>query len=95
MAIQLADGGFVGSGDRLIKAYANARCARDNTRSHQSLSIPIAISLDLPVLWAKLFGNPIGRWWIRWLWRSVDKGLEDMAQYGSDPKMEKLRPENR
>ncbi|EKV20130.1 flavin-binding monooxygenase-like protein [Penicillium digitatum] len=44
---------------------------------------------------ARLFhGNPIGRWWIRWLWRSVDKGLEDMAQYGSDPKMEKLRPEN-
>ncbi|CAI7597297.1 unnamed protein product [Penicillium crustosum] len=44
---------------------------------------------------ARLFhGNPIGRWWIRWLWRSIDKGLEDTAQYGSDPKMEKLRPEN-
>ncbi|KAI3261999.1 hypothetical protein CBS147309_7252 [Penicillium roqueforti] len=44
---------------------------------------------------ARLFhGNPIGRWWIRWLWRSIDKGLEDTAQYGSGPKMEKLRPEN-
>ncbi|KAJ5572372.1 hypothetical protein N7535_006032 [Penicillium sp. DV-2018c] len=44
---------------------------------------------------ARLFhGNPLGRWWIRWFWRSVDKGLEDTAQYGSDAKMEKLRPEN-
>ncbi|KAJ5971490.1 uncharacterized protein N7479_001408 [Penicillium vulpinum] len=39
-------------------------------------------------------GNPLGRWWIRWLWRSIDKGLEDTAQYDSDPKMAKLRPEN-
>ncbi|KAJ5142448.1 uncharacterized protein N7515_001235 [Penicillium bovifimosum] len=44
---------------------------------------------------ARLFhGNPLGRWWIRSFWRSVDKGLEDTAQYGSDAKMEKLRPEN-
>ncbi|KGO74494.1 hypothetical protein PITC_099950 [Penicillium italicum] len=41
-----------------------------------------------------LHGNPVGRWWISWLWRSIDKGLEDTARYGSDPKMEKLRPEN-
>ncbi|KAJ5823799.1 hypothetical protein N7447_006139 [Penicillium robsamsonii] len=44
---------------------------------------------------ARLFhGNPVGRWWIGWLWRSIDKGLEETAQYGSDPKMKKLRPEN-
>ncbi|KAJ9492526.1 hypothetical protein VN97_g710 [Penicillium thymicola] len=41
-----------------------------------------------------LHDNPIGRWWIRGLWRPIDKGLEDTAQYGSDPKMERLRPEN-
>ncbi|CAI7658941.1 unnamed protein product [Penicillium glandicola] len=39
-------------------------------------------------------GNPVGRWWIRWLWQSIDKGLEETAQYGSDLKMEKLRPDN-
>ncbi|KAJ5254718.1 hypothetical protein N7505_009869 [Penicillium chrysogenum] len=45
---------------------------------------------------ARLFhGNPLGRWWVRWLWRSIDRSLEEAAQYGSDPKMEKLRPENR
>ncbi|KAJ5788775.1 hypothetical protein N7457_003765 [Penicillium paradoxum] len=41
-----------------------------------------------------LHGNPLGRWWIRWFWRSVDRGLEKTAQYDSDPKMAKLRPEN-
>ena len=40
-------------------------------------------------------GNPFGRWWIRWFWRSVDQGLVDSAQYGSDAKMKLLRPENR
>jgi hypothetical protein len=40
-------------------------------------------------------GNPLGRWWIGWFWRSVDRGLVDLAQYGSDKKMELLRPENR
>jgi hypothetical protein len=45
---------------------------------------------------ARIFhGNPLGRWWIGMFWRSVDKSLEDTAQYGSDPKMEKIRPENR
>lgn len=45
---------------------------------------------------ARLFhGNPLGRWWIRWFWQSVDKGLEETAQYGSDSKMAKLRPANR
>ncbi|KAJ5170037.1 uncharacterized protein N7500_002820 [Penicillium coprophilum] len=44
---------------------------------------------------ARLFhGNPVGRWWVRWLWRSIDKGLEETAQYSSDAKMEMLRPEN-
>jgi hypothetical protein len=42
-----------------------------------------------------LHGNPLGRWWIRWLWRSVDRGLEDFAQYQSEPKMQLLRPSNR
>ncbi|CAG7931967.1 unnamed protein product [Penicillium olsonii] len=41
-----------------------------------------------------LHGNPFGRWWVRWFWRSVDRGLEESAQYGSDAKMELLRPEN-
>ncbi|KAJ5448487.1 hypothetical protein N7445_003308 [Penicillium cf. griseofulvum] len=40
------------------------------------------------------YETPKRRWWIRWLWRSIDKGLEETAQYGSNPKMEKLRPEN-
>ncbi|OQD84929.1 hypothetical protein PENANT_c011G07056 [Penicillium antarcticum] len=39
-------------------------------------------------------GNPLGRWWIRIFWKSVDNTLEETAQYGSDPKMEKIRPEN-
>ncbi|KAJ5503732.1 hypothetical protein N7463_006606 [Penicillium fimorum] len=60
------------------------------------LSIGPSGSLHWKGSWlARLFhGNPVGRWWISWLWRSIDKGLEDTAQYGSDPKMEKLRPEN-
>ncbi|KAJ5997885.1 hypothetical protein N7522_009545 [Penicillium canescens] len=44
---------------------------------------------------ARLFhGNPLGRWWIRMLWRSIDKSLEETAQYRSDLKMAKIRPEN-
>lgn len=42
-----------------------------------------------------LHGNPLGRWWIRWFWRSVDRGLEGFAQYESEPKMQLLRPSNR
>lgn len=42
-----------------------------------------------------LHGNPFGRWWVRWFWQSVDRGLVESAQYGSNKKMELLRPENR
>lgn len=42
-----------------------------------------------------LHGNPLGRWWIRWFWRSVDRGLEGFALYESEPKMQLLRPSNR
>lgn len=42
-----------------------------------------------------LHGNPLGRWWIRQFWQSVDRGLEESAQYGSDAKMNLLRPNNR
>lgn len=42
-----------------------------------------------------LHGNPLGRWWVRWFWRSVDWGFEDFAQYQSEPKMQLLRPSNR
>lgn len=42
-----------------------------------------------------LHGNRLGRWWIRWFWRSVDRGLENFAQYESEPKMQLLRPSNR
>ncbi|CAG8146561.1 unnamed protein product [Penicillium salamii] len=41
-----------------------------------------------------LHGNPFGRWWVRWFWRSVDRSLEESAQYGTDAKMELLRPAN-
>ncbi|KAJ5747060.1 uncharacterized protein N7511_008756 [Penicillium nucicola] len=44
---------------------------------------------------ARLFhGNPLGRWWIKMFWRSIDKSLEQEAQYESDPKLEKIRPKN-
>lgn len=42
-----------------------------------------------------LHGNPLGRWWVRSFWRSVDRGLEGFAQYQSEPKMQLLRPSNR
>ncbi|KAJ5087382.1 hypothetical protein N7456_010998 [Penicillium angulare] len=42
---------------------------------------------------ARLFhGNPLGRWAIRRFWRSIDRELEEFAQYESDEKMRKLRP---
>ncbi|KAJ5605433.1 hypothetical protein N7510_008214 [Penicillium lagena] len=54
------------------------------------------ISLRMEGSWlARIFhGNPLGRWWIRSFWRSVDRNLEELARYSSDPKMSKLRPEN-
>lgn len=42
-----------------------------------------------------LHGNPLGRWWIRWFWCSVDKALEEYAQYQSETKTQLLRPSNR
>ncbi|KAJ5369199.1 uncharacterized protein N7496_008959 [Penicillium cataractarum] len=60
--------------------------------------IPKRLSGDLRMegswLVRLLHGNPLGRWWIRWFWRSVDRGLEDFAQYQSEPKMQLLRPSN-
>ncbi|KAJ5732266.1 hypothetical protein N7493_003747 [Penicillium malachiteum] len=42
---------------------------------------------------ARIFhGNPLGRCFVRWFWNSVDRGLEDIAQYDTDDKMKKLRP---
>lgn len=42
-----------------------------------------------------LHGNPLGRWWIRWLWDSVDRNLVDLAQYEKDTKMRLLQPSKR
>jgi hypothetical protein len=55
------------------------------------------INLRMVGSWlARIFhGNPLGRGWIRSFWRSVDRNLEELARYSSDPKMSKLRPENR
>ncbi|KAJ5815757.1 hypothetical protein N7474_007534 [Penicillium riverlandense] len=55
------------------------------------------INLRMEGSWlARIFhGNPLGRGWIRSFWRSVDRNLEELARYSSDPKMNKLRPENR
>ncbi|KAJ5084920.1 hypothetical protein NUU61_009499 [Penicillium alfredii] len=39
-------------------------------------------------------GNPLGRWWIRRFWASVDQNLEEIARYSADPKLQKLRPDN-
>lgn len=45
---------------------------------------------------ARLFhGNFLGRWVIRRFWKSIDYGLEGFAQYGTDAKMQKLRPTKR
>lgn len=45
---------------------------------------------------ARLFhGNPLGRWWIRWCWDSVDRSLVDLAQYETEEKMRLLRPNKR
>lgn len=42
---------------------------------------------------ARLFhGNPFGRWWMRWLWKSIDRSMEDFARYDADAKMQLLRP---
>ncbi|KAJ5579650.1 uncharacterized protein N7459_005635 [Penicillium hispanicum] len=42
---------------------------------------------------ARVFhGNPIGRWLMRWFWKSVDRGLEGFAQYGANSKLQLLRP---
>lgn len=59
------------------------------TGSSQTLSVEGSWLVRL------LHGNPLGRWWIRWFWRSVDRDLEEYAQYQSDPKMQLLRPSNR
>ncbi|PLN80192.1 hypothetical protein BDW42DRAFT_194625 [Aspergillus taichungensis] len=43
--------------------------------------------------WCRLFhGNPVGRFAIRQLWTSIDRGIKMSAGYDSDSKMEKLRP---
>lgn len=56
-----------------------------------------AWSLRLEGSWlARLFhGNPLGRWWIRWFWDSVDRSLEGLAQYEAESKMQLLRPHKR
>ncbi|KAJ5547690.1 hypothetical protein N7513_004924 [Penicillium frequentans] len=42
---------------------------------------------------ARLFhGNPFGRWWMRWLWKSIDRSMEEFARYDADAKMQLLRP---
>ncbi|KAJ5650958.1 uncharacterized protein N7484_004681 [Penicillium longicatenatum] len=42
---------------------------------------------------ARIFhGNPFGRWWMRWLWKSIDWEMEKFAQYDVDAKMQLLRP---
>ncbi|KAJ6151427.1 hypothetical protein N7470_007024 [Penicillium chermesinum] len=42
---------------------------------------------------ARLFhGNPLGRWWTRSFWNSVEKGLEEFAGYSTESKMQLLRP---
>lgn len=61
--------------------------------------VPKRLSRDLRMegswLVRLLHGNPLGRCWIRWFWLSVDRGLEDFAQYQSGPKLQLLRPRNR
>jgi hypothetical protein len=42
-----------------------------------------------------LHGNPLGRWFIRWFWGSVDRELEETAQYSKDSKSKMLRPSHR
>lgn len=42
-----------------------------------------------------LHGNPLGRWWIRWFWDSVDRSLVDLAQYETETKLQLLRPNKR
>ena len=45
---------------------------------------------------ARLFhGNPVGRWLTRWFWNSVDRRLEEFAQYETDSKLRQLHPEKR
>lgn len=45
---------------------------------------------------ARLFhGNPFGRWWMRWLWKSIDRSMEEFARYDADAKMQLLRPNKR
>ncbi|KAJ5646378.1 hypothetical protein N7490_002750 [Penicillium lividum] len=42
---------------------------------------------------ARLFhGNPFGRWWMRWLWKSADRSMEKFARYDEDEKTKLLRP---
>ena len=46
--------------------------------------------------WCRLFhGNPVGRFAIRQLWMSIDRGIKMSAGYDSDSKMGKLRPGSR
>lgn len=40
-------------------------------------------------------GNPLGRWWVRWFWNSVDRDLQKFAGYSADSKMQLLRPSGR
>ncbi|KAJ5202120.1 uncharacterized protein N7498_006783 [Penicillium cinerascens] len=51
-------------------------------------------SLKIEGSWlARLFhGNPLGRWWVRWFWDSLDRSLEGLAQYEAEAKMQLLRP---
>ena len=54
-------------------------------------------SLKVEGSWlARLFhGNPLGRWWVRWFWDSLDRSLEGLAQYEAEAKMQLLRPNKR
>ncbi|KAJ5151325.1 uncharacterized protein N7482_010577 [Penicillium canariense] len=45
-------------------------------------------------LFRLIHGNPLGRWCVRWFWRSVDRNFEQFADYQSEPKMQSIRPCN-
>ncbi|KAF7715047.1 Uncharacterized protein PECH_003517 [Penicillium ucsense] len=53
-------------------------------------------TLSLKGSWLARFfhGNPLGRWWIRRFWYSVDQNLQSFAGYQTDSKMQLLRPSN-
>ena len=71
---------------KVPKRVVCQRSAKDN---------PWVLGVEGSWLVRLLHGNPLGRWWIRSFWRSVNRRLEGFAQYQSEPKMQLLRPSNR